>query len=124
VTGRVDLGLPVIAGADRNGVSCLQGTWECHLLSNVGRGNELPYRGAARAARAAGRDVARLRSGGRRARSGRGAAAQLGGGAAAGLSRVGGFHALTAADVLEAHRSVLPPEGARPRGTRLTTLFR
>jgi 1-acyl-sn-glycerol-3-phosphate acyltransferase len=35
-----------------------------------------------------------------------------------------GFQAATADDVLDAHRSCLPPPGARLRGTRLTTLFR
>ncbi len=35
-----------------------------------------------------------------------------------------GFHAATADAVLSAHLAVLPPPGARLRGTRLTTLFR
>jgi 1-acyl-sn-glycerol-3-phosphate acyltransferase len=35
-----------------------------------------------------------------------------------------GFRAATAEDVLAAHERVLPPPGARLRGTRLTTLFR
>lgn len=35
-----------------------------------------------------------------------------------------GFHAATADAVLTAHLAVLPPPGARLRGTRLTTLFR